>query len=327
MSLVVVLGAGASRGMGLPLLSEIFSDPPVVDYLNSEAEQLLQFMHRFIWQPRGLTIVESASSLNIEEVMTLLKQWMKTSSSPISIEENQQIQKLLLGCVQKAVYVNKGNTERYYNDVIRWSNKEFESITWASFNWDVKFEQAFYYEMRGLGGGKRLPRYIDGVRGWEGNNTKHLMLKLHGSVSWFLHPDGVLYARRFGTRRRPVPIDESWSDFLSGRNNAKPLIAEPSFFKHDEVNDADKTILKRQWALFDEKLRDASQVIVCGYSMPEGDALAKQSLLTAFAANKSIKWKVVDISPEVIRRYERLLGKAAVEPFEMTFSKFVQSLA
>lgn len=323
-NLVVILGAGASKGIGLPLLSEIFTDQPVRDYLHNNARDLLEFLEEIIWLPRSLNQDSSSEGLNIEEVLTLLKQWEDANSSPISLTLNRELQRQLFGCIVEAVYRNKGGTRdgNAYNPFVSWCNKNFDESTWISFNWDVKFEQAFYYEMKDQE--SRLPRCDRLLLEWEGKHSKHLLLKLHGSVSWFIDENDDVHAYRFGSKFKPSVINEMWEKYLSKKTGYMPVIAEPSFFKYKDIKN--RKILKSQFDTALLKLSQTDRVIVCGYSMPDGDTNAKELLLTAVTLNPKAIWEIVDPEDRVINNYARLLGKDRVVSKKGYFEDYVDAL-
>ena len=147
---VVILGAGASKGLGLPLLSKVFADPEVRSYLEKDATELAEFLRNFIWEPRGLTIDSSDRTLNIEEILTLLRTWQQTGSKLLRVEQIRALQRELLGCVYHGVWPHKGQTstdKRYLNSLVKWADEKFDEVTWATFNWDAKLEQAFYHQV------------------------------------------------------------------------------------------------------------------------------------------------------------------------------------
>jgi hypothetical protein len=328
--IVVVLGAGASAGMGLPVLGKVFNDQAVRDYLANEARELREFMEEFIWGPRGVDIGAADSCLNIEEVLTLLREWERAAIPPINVNRNLEVQKQLLSCVHKAVYTGKGHSHPSLplNRLVRWCDANSDQVTWATFNWDVKLEQAFWYEMESIPDKPlRLPSCHPNVLDWDGRNEKHYLLKLHGSVSWFKHEDESVHAIRFGaySRGEKYPIDQRWEDYMSGRTGAVPLIAEPSFYKHEAIQRV--ALLWNQWEQFNERLSyDVDIVLVCGYSLPDGDALAKNAILTSVANNPDARWIVVNPNEEVLDKYQRLLGENRMTREPKYLSDFVDGL-
>jgi hypothetical protein len=318
------LGAGASVSAGLPALSGIFEDPAVAKYLALGASEFERFLAEYVWTPRQIAPSDRWRSLNLEEVLTMLRLWESDNQSPLNWAKNHKYQKQLLGCVYHSVYVDKAdNGCRDYNRLIKLCDAEFDDITWASFNWDAKFEQAFYYALRGLGEGARLPRCHAGLTEWEGTNSKHLYLKLHGSVSWFREAGGKVINMRFGKVGGTYPVVGAWNDYLNrGEAELQPMIAEPSFFKHEGISQ--NQFLHEQWCTFDKSLGQADVVLIIGYSLPDGDAMAKQSLLTAVARNPAARFIVVDPADTVFPRYLRILGENRLDQRKTGFTEFLR---
>lgn len=348
--LVVVLGAGASVSAGLPSLAGIFDDDRVQDYLANDGRECKEFLERHIWQPRGITAGEYWKGLNLEEVLTLLRQWRFTPKpkggkrdnpqSPLNHSKNTKIQRQLLGCVYRAVHEGKSGrsgTGRYdYNTLIKLADSEFDEVTWATFNWDALLEQAFYYTFYNQ---KRLPSCHTDLLGWDGADIKHRLLKLHGSVTWFYDIGGnVSYIPWGVTQSRGDQVGEHWCAYLTSVADApRPMIAEPSFFKHEDL--VERPFLLKQWEMFDEAIAEANLVLIIGYSMPDGDAMAKQSLLTAVERETISKFVVVDpdvtwasdgvtrIEAGVMNRYRRILGSPRLRERKQTFGEFLDGHA
>lgn len=73
-SILIVLGAGASKDCGLPLLGQVFSDTEAQIFLDQKTETLAYLKETF-WEARGLSLATADSGLNIEEILTLLYEW------------------------------------------------------------------------------------------------------------------------------------------------------------------------------------------------------------------------------------------------------------
>jgi hypothetical protein len=326
-NLVVILGAGASVGSGLPSLAGIFEDPAVNTYLQTQAVEFYRFLCDKIWEPRNIKGNKRSDGMNLEEILTILNLWSRDNHPPLNFKKNSIYQRQLRGCVYHSVYHNKRyNGCSDYNKLIQLCDNQFDHITWASFNWDLKLEQAFYYTFIEKGIGNRLPRCYDKLIGWEGTNSKHLLLKLHGSVSWFEGADESVVNRRFGKDKGVYPIDVAWEDYLNLKENAVlPVIADPSFFKHEDIKVT--PFLSKQWEMFDNSLKSADCVLVIGYSLPDGDAMSKQSLITSVARNPKIQYIVIDPDRQklIMTRYKRILGENRVIDKDMRFGEFLNS--
>lgn len=304
---IFILGAGASKGLGLPLLAQVFGDLEVQSYLANDARNFAAFLTDVIWTPRGLSIHRAADTLNIEEILTLLRTWEHSGSSLLRHEEILALQIEVLGCVYHGVWPQKGKTstdKRYLNALVKWANESFDEVTWATFNWDAKLEQAFYHQI------VKYPKFISRYpklridqTGWLGENPRHTLLKLHGSVTWINSSSG--------TKVLPLgpEVEGYWLRYLHGRSADEPVIAEPSSFKHEVLS---RPEFREQWECFSEALAVAGDIFVLGYSLPDGDIMAKQAFITSVACNPSARWCVVDPGARTRENYRRLIGCSRV---------------
>ena len=184
-----------------------------------------------------------------------------------------------------------------------------EHTIWASFNWDCMFEASFWYAFSEIGlSSQKMWRYGSnpslGVKlaDWKNPNPKHTLLKLHGSISWWME-DGKLTYLPFGAhgklsaKWRKYERDDEMEDY--------PVILEPSAYKYrGRVYD----LLACQWDILLRGLCEADYIVIVGYSLPDLDSQARSKILTAFQINDTAHWAVVDYAPpNIIRRYERLL--------------------
>lgn len=316
---------------GLPSLAGIFEDAAVQRYLQTDAVKFEGFLNEFIWQPRDIAVADRFKSLNLEEVLTMLRLWETDNQSPLNFKKNYRHQKALLGCVYHSVFVDKSdNGNRDLNKLIEVADATYDSITWCSFNWDAKLEQAFYYHFRKINPvANRLPVCHPVPTGWTGAFNKHLLLKLHGSVTWFIDEEGKVYYKQFGTKQSGNETSDAWTAFLSQSSSTgvEPMIAEPSFLKHERIKNTE--FLCEQWREFDRRLAQADIILVVGYSLPDGDAMAKQSLLTAVARRAGTRYIVVDTDRQnlVMPRYERVLGGGRMVPHRVTLTEFLADAA
>src|SRR3954451_1488369 len=72
MKSVVILGAGASAGFGVPTLRNLFKDVHARRYLQQNRELRSQ-LDSLIWSPRGLDLEQSHLGLTVEDILTLIR--------------------------------------------------------------------------------------------------------------------------------------------------------------------------------------------------------------------------------------------------------------
>lgn len=312
---VVILGAGSSADFGVPTLARMFKDPHARAFLQAKP-RLLNMLNSVFWRPRGHILNTSEKSINIEQMLTTLKDCEKEDA--LSPEQKPQdisgFRKGLLCLIQKGVFEGKSSNGQHLNALIRTCSKTFEHTTWASFNWDCIFEASFWY--RQPVGVRVNPSLAIPVADWRQGTSKHTFLKLHGGINWWLVNDCVTYVRW----TRGGELTQKWREYERETvTQDRPVILEPSFYKYDET---EYKQLAPQWHRFIEDLLQAQCVIVVGYSMPEMDVRARAKILTGFQVNQDCKWLVIDPTESVCDLYGRLLGNKRLTTFEQTLAGF-----
>ncbi len=315
---VVILGAGASADFGVPTLANLFKDSYARSYLQSKPS-LLRNLNKVFWAPRGYTIDTSEHSVNIEQMLTILKDITKDDNVPNDAKPRNvnTFRKGLLCLIQKAIFEGKSSRGEHLNDLINICDRVFDHTTWASFNWDCIFESSFYYRIPyGSGRMRRNPSLAIEIDNWRSGTSKHTLLKLHGGINWWLINDRITYLPWTGHG----DLREKWREYERGNDQeGRPVILEPSFYKYDE---AEYRQLKPQWDMFGEELLQAECIVIIGYSLPEMDTNARAKILTAFQINDDARWLVVNPSESVCDLYRRLLGNIRATIIQQSLAGF-----
>ena len=316
---VVILGAGSSADFGVPVLANIFSDIHARAYLRQNPA-LLGMLNDLFWKPRGYSLATYDQSLNIEQMLTVLKDWERERNIPSDSKPKDipGFRRGLYVLIQKAVFEGKSSNARHLNSLIDICEKTFEHTTWASFNWDCIFEASFWYRIPwGLGPGTRNnPKLAISVVDWHTGLQNHLFLKLHGGINWWLIDDKITYLPFTGGGT----LREKWDRYDRDPDmKDRPVILEPSFYKYE---DSAYKQLAPQWEMFFQKLIEADCVIIVGYSLPEMDINARSRILTAFQVNRKCRWLVVDQSESTCNLYRRLLGCEHVTVLQQSLASF-----
>lgn len=321
---VVILGAGASADFGIPTLGGIFKDVSVLRYLKQDKVLLSQLEETF-WKPRGHDLRTAGESLTVEEMLTILRDWEQADcKAKPSKEELFKFKRSLYILIQKAVYDGKSSRAACLNPLIQFLKENTELTTWASFNWDCVFEASYWYSGSGhLGDGRRVgsnPKLAIEIEGWKSYVERDELLKLHGSIGWWMIKDQLTYL----SFSAGGPLAKQWAQYEKSPEMADfPVILEPSAYKYqDEVY----RILEPQWNVFISRLLDADFIVIVGYSLPDLDSQARSKILTGFQANDRARWIIVDPSPIVLQKYQRLLGQRRVTTFEKTLTGFNNEL-
>jgi hypothetical protein len=313
--LVVILGAGASADFGVPTLSNIFKDHSARRHLIKRPE-LLEMLNTVFWSPRGHSLDTSDQSLNIEQMLTILKDWEMDRQLPKELKPKNAdtFRKGLKVLIYRAVFENKSSKGKHLNPLIDICRKKFDHTTWASFNWDCIFESSFWYSQPL---GTRInPKLAIDVQNWHYASNKHTYLKLHGGINWWLIDNQIRYLQWTPGGE----LQQKWREYESNPDIMdRPVILEPSFYKYQDISYKQ---LAPQWETFSDDLRKADYVLVLGYSLPEMDVNSRSRILTAFQVCEECKWLVVDPSESVCNLYSRLLGRERVKILPMTLSGF-----
>jgi hypothetical protein len=289
-AIVVILGAGTSADFGVPTLRSVFKDAYAALYLQQNP-QLHKCIQSTFWGPRGCTLQSSERSLTIEEMLTILRDWEGPR------ENFSDFRRQLYVLIYKAVFEGKSSKGQHLNRLIQVCEKRFDHTTWGSFNWDCIFESSFYYQSGDPGpyGGRHNPSLVIDLDGWRPGTPKHTLLKLHGSINWWMVNGKPSYLS-FGGNGPLMAMWTAYEQRACGQDF--PMILEPSAYKY---NDNTYMHLKGQWAEFFRRLCEADCVIVAGYSLPEADTLARSKILTSFQANPKSKWLQAISKPSVKR--------------------------
>lgn len=257
---VVILGAGSSHDFGVPTLNGIFEDRRVRDYLEDHPH-FAEMLRKVFWEPRGHTRETAGGSINVEEMLTILRDWENEEQvpDPPAPLHVPVFRKHLYALIERAVHRGKSsNHGRHMNPLISYCRETFDRTTWASFNWDCIFEASYYYSSGDppiLGGHRSNPRVAIPIEGWRGGRSRedaargHELLNLHGSVSWWLRPneeaeaDYRIRSYQFGTEVR-----EKFEAYDADADpDEVPAILEPSFHKYETDL---YELLEPQWERF-----------------------------------------------------------------------------
>src|SRR2546425_6288417 len=204
-NLVVILGAGASADFGVPILSRMFSDAQAHAYVLSNP-RFHTMLRSTIWDPRGLTLDRADSGPTIEDILTMLRDWESANQrDPLRIAAPPDLayfRRQIYVLIQKAVFQGKSTSPGHLNPLIDRCRKDFEHVTWATFNWDCIFESSFYYssDLPWPQGVRANCHVVVDLANWVQGNRKHEFLKLHGGINWWLI-DGALRYLSWGGKQ------------------------------------------------------------------------------------------------------------------------------
>ena len=347
---VLILGAGASKLAGVPLMNDFLDVARDLLILKQTGEYEENFKAVFEGISK-LQLVHSKSQLDIQNVESVFAAFEMAKTlgrfSDYSAEDIdflvKSMQLLILGTIQTTFRIpnrQHGITApapyeafaNYIFDVLEDRNYS-QSIAVITFNYDMALDLAFH--LRGV-----PIRY--GLQSNE-NTTALPLLKLHGSlnwvqcatcnevVPWYLHD----YFKKYNWHRSMMDKDIKTVTMGIGSHiksyshgdhlvQNEPLIVPPTWNKSGHY-----AAIAPVWALAAKELAEAENIFVVGYSLPQTDIFFR--LLYAIGTVGDVPlnrfWVFnPDESGETELRFKTMLGPGAIQRFKYFPLKFENCL-
>lgn len=118
-----------------------------------------------------------------------------------------------------------------------------------------------------------------------------------------------------------------WKFNLASLACCQPLPPEPVIVPPTWDKAGYQGALKTVWSMAARQLSDASQIFICGYSLPETDSFFRYLYAIGSAGDVLLKRIcVLDPAPIVRDRFQNLLGPGARARFEYRQEDFGQAL-
>lgn len=149
-------------------------------------------------------------------------------------------------------------------------------------------------------------------------NTRHergatfQLLKLHGSLSWYWLPEG---GGSSTIRRWQLPglFGEPWGDDQDLRRQELPahevFVVPPAALKSQRLREP---VMKELWQRAAEALREATRVVLVGYSVPTADH-SLSGMLAESIQGRAVSVEIADLKPAAVEQRLRRLGIMAEE--------------
>lgn len=352
-NVVFILGAGASRQCGAPLMADFLDIAS--DLLRSNLVQEKRKEFECVFAAIGaLQVVHSKAQLdlnNIESIFTVLELGKVIQRIPgLTSEEIDVAIASLKDLIVKTLEVRMkypvdqgfiGVPKPYeaFGRLLKHLQQDAfptQTASVISFNYDIAVDMAMCRE--GLG-----PDYI--IEKINGSYPPVPLLKLHGSLNWAtekksrairpLHLSN--YFKYYSYRgfsdsselRLPIgsQLVEYFQKFESTEVDAEPVIVPPSWNKADY-----HSTLSDVWAAAAHHLSEAEQIFIIGYSLPETDSFFRHLYALGSVGTSPLRRVAVfnpDESGATKGRFEALLGpaaKARYEYYAMTFSDAISHI-
>ena len=349
-NVVFILGAGASRQCGAPLMFDFLDVASNLLRSNAVQEKRAEF-ERVFAAIGALQAVHSKAQLdlnNIESIFTVLELGRIIQRVPgLSAEQIPEAIAALKDLIVKTLEVTmRFPTKDQYIGVPK-PYEEFASLVThlykdafpvqtasvISFNYDIAADMAMY--RAGLG-----PDYV--IERPPGHHVHVPLLKLHGSLNWAtekasrkirpLHLTSYFQHYRYNGHERHsmthVPIGSHLVEYFalhaSTEVDPEPVIVPPSWNKADY-----HAALSDVWAAAAKHLSEAEHIYVIGYSLPETDSFFRHLYALGSVGTAPLR-KIAVFNPDSTgstdARFQALLGPGAKARYEYHEKTFEQAI-
>ncbi len=349
MNVVFILGAGASRDAGGPLMQDFLDVAEEVARVRLKGEKYKELFENVFQSRAELRTVHSKSYLDLDNIESIFgaiemgaiieKFGMKTVNQISELRESiiTLIYKTLEYSIEFPIESERVSPPQPYEDFIEILKSHRGTIgsvsetkySFITFNYDVCLEYALFKS--GIGFDYNLPKIL-------GNGPP--LLKLHGSLNWG-RCDECKNIVPFQVKDIPFPefLPEK-SYFLDMGSNLSlvkcaddnkniqgpPILVPPAWEKtHYQKS------LSPVWARAAKCLGDANKIIIIGYSMPETDSFFKYLFALGTDSKTHLKNVLVinpDNSGDTKNRFEKLFGpglRNRIKFKEKTFKEAVDN--
>lgn len=348
---VFILGAGASRDCGAPLMND-FLDTASRLLSTNEVGNKKEDFERVFKAISSLQAVHSKAQLdlnNIESVFTALEianilqklPGFEPEEIPLAIAS---LKELIVVTLEKTIkFPTRGDSimpprsyEKFAKLLSFLKKEAYPAVTPTviSFNYDIALDVAMHRESLG-------PIY-----GFGPSVKAHYpvnLLKLHGSLNWAVRTDsGTVqpltmqeYFSKYqfrsfgenGTCSIPIgsQLQEYYTKYTDVEVNPEPVIVPPAWNKADYHQ-----LLSTIWGATARELEDAEYIFIIGYSLPETDAFFRLLYGLGTVGDKPLKKIIVynpDKSGDIENRFRNMMGSGALARFEYKTLKFDESIS
>lgn len=312
--LVIIFGAGATRGG----LANQEVPPPIDKDFFDIANQLVghgtptlaKRVLNDVWQ-----LYNRTNGIGLEtyyrdlETRAIIGEFAKTANQPKNWHKRRKELEELIRRVYVQTTVKDAHETRVepkkskiHQNLLKELKKQDSIVT---FNYDLLIEESFLsakvwnpvdgYGIQTSGKTKGWTKRWLQTRDYTADESKLLLLKLHGSLNWESYPGGI--------RLKPKP-------YLVSTRNGRTRFEKISILAPGWKKAIEKNPYKRFWRAARLHLEKCKTLVVLGYSLPETDLLA-QSLLAEVVRTR-------------VARKEHLRQLHLVDPNEAVKERFIR---
>ncbi len=350
-SVVFILGAGASKQCGAPLMANFLDT--ATDLLRAKrVDGRRGHFERVFSAIGGLQAVHSKAQLdlnNIESIFTAFELGQVIRRVPglefTSIRETiVSLKELIVGTLEETIdfptegtYIRAPEPYEEFAALLKYLQDDAfpaQTVSVITFNYDVAADMGMFRAQLG-------PDY--GFHDGPLRRGDVQLLKLHGSLNWAVEKESQRvrpldlrdYLQHYapsGYREQKsikVPIGtqlvEYFSRFAKTDVLPEPVIVPPSWNKADYHH-----ALSDVWASAAKNLSEAEFVFIIGYSLPETDAFFRHLYALGSVGTAALRRILIfnpDDSGATDDRFRGLLGPGALARYDyeqLTFDKAIE---
>ncbi len=353
---IYVLGAGASVHSGAPLLRDFllrsqelhWAPKPFYTHAHLGIRHNDSFERLFKWLGEANLGLEVLDSDNLEDVFSIIELGYEASVDGYA-DLRKAVSRVLFETLAVTINFRLDRNAGYFDPNYRTllnhliqseeqrrklvASERFQRDSLITFNYDLLLDLSMAASRMKINYGMGEP----GVDSWN-------LFKLHGSMNWMFHPecqtpsdDRINVIPTAEVQKWFFPIDEEnfhlnnvqlqANNFMckvcSSGGTVDAAFVPPTWSKSPLRGN-----ISRVWSSAIASMRDAEQIVVIGYSLPETDTFFKYMLTLGLGDARSLRRVlIVNTDENVLQKYKTVFNrkKIAVELIHSTFGKFVST--
>lgn len=349
-NVVFILGAGASKDAGAPVMSEFFSSSRDLFAKGQagEAEESFRNVFKVLGNLQSVHSKCDIDLQNVESVFAVLEmartlgklpglnpRKIKSKISDLKSVISKTVEQTVLFGIERGTMIYPAANYLRFRKLIDYLQQHADpprTVAVITFNYDVAADHSL--AQKGL-----KPDYCIENNGPQGVR----LLKLHGSLNWLYCPTcrriHVLdlmqkHAPDFFENdliptdyiEVPMPLSRWLAEFdcCEHKRSNEPFIVPPTWNKSDYHK-----VMLPVWRAAAEELESAEDIFVIGYSLPQSDAFFHHLYGLGSVSERPLRrfWVFNPDTEEVEGRFRRLLGTGAQRIFKYHPQKFSEAIS
>jgi NAD-dependent SIR2 family protein deacetylase len=343
---VVFTGAGAAKADGLPLQTEVFAEffsraakPPSRGRLANDVGHFFEVVFGFDPRQHPSRLLPTfEEALGVLELATSREEAIVGLGGDRTNQGVQHFRRQLILALAATVARDSTSPASFHSKLVAHlrAGSLLEDITFITTNYDTLLDDAI--EMEALtasrGTGSLVDYGLDGVVQPDASRYAEERTfpcyKIHGSLNWLYCSACDILDITYASDGVLRLVDEpNAARCPSCETLRTPVIVPPSYYKT-----MSSVHLAVVWGKGFRAMREAEQVVFCGYSFPDADMhvkyLVKRAQLNRDPAGQPLRatlvnhhpGKLSDITLAEQRRFRRFMGEADVTDSGLSFEEF-----